>query len=124
MTLGELDDLIAGFEDAARPLDDFLPGSGQRDALRRAFDELHAEISLELFQLRRERRLAHEAALGRASEVARIRDRDEITQVLELEVRHRCALSSLYIQSIGRNRASPGKCASTRETRSPRSMKC
>ena len=99
--LRQLDDLLARLEDAARALDDLLAGGGQRDALRRALDELHAEVFLELLELRRQRRLAHEAALGRAPEVARVGHGDQVSQVLEFEVGHRCSLSSLYNQSIG-----------------------
>src|SRR4051812_31095939 len=117
MALGELDDLLAGFQDAARPLDDLLAGRGERHALRRAFDELDAEIFLELLELRRERGLAHESASGRAPEVARVGDRHEVTQVLEFEVRHRCSLSSLYNQLIGRNGVCPGECPPTKSTR-------
>ncbi len=101
VALGELDDLLAGLEDAARALDDFFAGDGERHALRRAFDELHAEVFLEFLELRRQRRLAHEAALGRTPEVAGVRHGDEVSQVLELEVGHRCSLLSLYNQSIG-----------------------
>ena len=89
VALGELDDFLARFEDAARPRDDLFAGGGQRHALGRALDELHAEIVLELLELRRQGRLAHEAALGRTPEVARVGDRDQVTQVLEFEVGHR-----------------------------------
>ena len=86
MALGELDDLFAGFDDAPRAFDDFLARGGERHALRRALDELHAEIFLELLELRGECRLADEAALRRAPEVAGVGDRDEVAQVLELEI--------------------------------------
>ena len=86
MALGELDDLLARLDDAARALDDFLAGGGQRHALGRALDELHAEVFLELLELRRQRRLADEAALGRAAEVARVGEGDEVAQVLELSM--------------------------------------
>src|SRR5690349_21107507 len=101
MTLGEFDDVVARLEDAPRPFDDLLAGHGERHALRRALDELHAEVFLELLELRRQRRLAHEAAFSRAPEVAGVRHGDEISQILELEVCHRCSLSSLYNQLIG-----------------------
>ena len=89
MAARQLDDLVAGVEDAARALDDLLAGRRELHALGRAFDELHAEIFLELLELRRQRRLADEAALGRASEVTRVGHGHQVTQVLELEVGHR-----------------------------------
>jgi hypothetical protein len=107
----QLDDLFAGIEDAARPLDDFLASGSQLHPLGCTLDELHTEVLLELLELRRQRRLAHEAAFGRAAEVARIGHCHQVTQVLELEVRHRCPLSSLSNQSIGRNTTYPGECA-------------
>ena len=46
------------------------PAAVSDTLLGRALDELHAEVVLELLELRRERGLAHEAALGGAAEVA------------------------------------------------------
>src|SRR5690242_1779874 len=101
MALREFDDLVAGLEDAPGPRDDFLAGRGEGYPLRGALDELHAEVVLELLELRRERGLADEAAFGRAPEVARIGQGDEVAEVLEFQVCHRCSLWSLSNQSIG-----------------------
>jgi len=57
---------------------------------RRALDELHAEVFLELLELRGQRRLTDEAAFCRTPEVARIGDRDEVAQILELEIGQAC----------------------------------
>jgi hypothetical protein len=113
MSLGQFDDLVAGLDDAPCPRDDFFACGGQRHALGRTLDELHAEVVLEFPELRRQRRLAHEAAFRGPAEMARVRQCDEVMQVLELEVGHRCSLSSLSNQSIGRNGGSPGECAPT-----------
>ena len=53
---------------------------------------------LELLQLRRQRRLADEAALGGAPEVARVGHRDQVAQVLQLDVGQGHALR--YMASI------------------------
>src|SRR4029079_6451879 len=65
----QLDDLVAGVEDAPRAFHDLLARGGQLHAFWRALDELHAEVFLELLQLRGQRRLADEAALGGAAEM-------------------------------------------------------
>ena len=48
----------------------------------------HAEVVLELLELRGQRGLAHEAACCRLAEVSRVRDRHQVAQVLELQVGH------------------------------------
>src|SRR5581483_8929452 len=85
-------DLIACLQDAARPGDDVLPGVGEGDIVRLPLDELDAEVLLQLLQLRRERRLADEAALRRPPEMPRIGDRDEITEIFQFDVGHLRAL--------------------------------
>ena len=85
---GQRDDLVAGLDDAARARDHLGAGLGQRDAPRVAFHQLHAEVVLELLQLRRQRGLADEAARRRLAEMARVGHRHEVAQVLELQVGH------------------------------------
>ncbi len=81
--------LVARLEDAARPGDDLLPGGGERNVVGLPLDELHAQVLLQLLQLRRKRRLADEAALGRPAEVAGIRHGDQVAQVFQFDVGHR-----------------------------------
>src|SRR5687767_10556385 len=119
MSLGQLDDLVTGFEDAAGALDDLLAGGGERHALGCPLDELHAQVVLQLLELRRQGGLAHEASFGRAAEMAGVGHRHEVSQVLELEVRHRCSLWSLSNQSIGRNGVCPGEFAPTKPASLP-----
>jgi hypothetical protein len=111
VTFGQFDDFLAGLEDAPGAFDDLLARRGERDPLGRAFDQLDAQVALELLELRGERRLADETALGGTAEVARVGHGDEVTQVLEFEVGHRCSLWSLSNQSIGRNGVCPGEYA-------------
>jgi hypothetical protein len=89
VALGQFDDLLARLDDPAGALHDLHARGGERHALGRALDELHAEVFLELLELRGERGLAHEGAFRRAPEVARVGDRHEISQVFEFEVGHR-----------------------------------
>ncbi len=77
---------VAGFEDSPGTGDDLLAGVGQGNPPRLTLDELYAQVLLQLLQLGGERGLAHEAALGRAAEVARVGDRDEIPEILQLDV--------------------------------------
>ena len=89
MGAGERHHFLASLEDAPRASHDLLAGIRERDVVRLPLDQLHAEILLELLELRRQRRLAHEAPLGSPSEMAAIGHRHQITQVLELDVDHR-----------------------------------
>ena len=57
---------------------------------------LYAERLLELLQLRRQRRLADEAARRGAAEVARVGHRHEVAQVLELQFHGRLAIYRVY----------------------------
>ena len=78
------------------------PASVSDTLLGVALDELHAEGVLELLQLRRQRRLADEAARGGAAEVALIGHGHQITQVLELQF-HVYPIYSIYrINKINR----------------------
>ena len=70
-----------------RPLDDPLARVGQQHLPRVAFDQLDAELLLQLLDLGRQRRLAHEAGLGGLAEVAVLGHRDEILQVAQVHGR-------------------------------------
>ena len=83
------DDLVARLQDAPRARHDLFPGRGKRDVVGCPFDELHPEGLLEFFQLRRQRRLADEAARGRAAEVPVIGHGHQVAQVLELQLHDR-----------------------------------
>ena len=82
----ELDRVGHAVEQHARALEQRLARRGQRDPPRRSLDELHAHPLLQLTDVDAERRLGEVEALGRAREVALLRDRDERPQVLELDV--------------------------------------
>jgi hypothetical protein len=82
------DHFIARLENAPRTRHDLLAGGRQRHALGLAFDELHPKVLFEFLQLRRQGRLADEAALGCAAEVTRVGDGHEIAQILQFQVRH------------------------------------
>src|SRR4029077_1577620 len=87
---------------------DLLPGRGERHVVRCALDELQAERLLELLQLRREGRLADEAARGGPPEVAQLRHRHEIAQVLELQLHGTRYTESIeFIKSIDWNDSRP-----------------
>ena len=61
----ERNDFVAFLQDAPGQRQDPGAGIGERYAPRLALDQLHAQIVFQLFQLRRQRGLADEAALGR-----------------------------------------------------------
>jgi len=88
MRARERDHFIARFEDTAGSRDDLLTCFGERDLLRLPLDELHAEVLLQLLELGGERRLAHERAPRGAAEMPLVCERDEVAEVLELEVGH------------------------------------
>ena len=90
---GECHHLIAGFENPARPRHDLLAGIGEGDMARLTLDELHSEVLLELLQLRRQGRLADEAALRRPPEMPGVRHRHQVAQILQLDVRQRACLA-------------------------------
>ena len=77
-------DLIAFLQDAPRERQDLRADLGERDAAGLALDQLHAQIVLELLDLRRQRRLADERALGGLAEVPRVGQRDEVAQVAQV----------------------------------------
>src|ERR1700720_907771 len=92
----ERDDLVARLEDAPRARPDLFPGRGERDVVGRPLDELHPESLLELFQLRRQRRLADEAARGRTAEVTVVGHRHQVAQVLEFQLHGPAEIYSIY----------------------------
>ena len=51
--IAKLDDRVGLLQQVAGPRDDLFAGVGQADPLRLALDELHAEVFLELADLRR-----------------------------------------------------------------------
>lgn len=58
-----------------------LPGSGQRDTLRMALQELDAKFRLERPDLLTERGLLHPEALGCPGDAALLGDRQEVAQM-------------------------------------------
>ena len=82
--------------------DDALAGLGQQHLARAALEELHAQFVLELLHRRRQARLAHEAALRRAAEVAFLGDGDDVLQFRQghgfvSSQRHRQCLSAVIL---------------------------
>ena len=57
-------------------------GLGERCAAGLPFDQLHAQILFEFLQLRRQRRLADETALGSLSEMAGVGHGDQVAKIL------------------------------------------
>ena len=86
MSARQRDHFIARFEDAPGARHDLLARFGERDLVGIALDELHAQVVLQLLELGGERGLAHERALRGPAEVPLVGQRDEVTQVLELQV--------------------------------------
>src|SRR3982074_1035258 len=76
----------AALEEAPPPRPDLFTGRGERDVVGRPLDELHPESLLELFQLRRQRRLADEAARGSTAEVTVVGHGHQVAQVLEFQL--------------------------------------
>ena len=78
---GQLDDRIRFLQQATGPLDDTYAGGRQRNTLWLTLHERHAQVFLELADLRRQRRLADARALGRATEMPLVRERDQIAEI-------------------------------------------
>jgi len=74
-------------------------GSRSLRALRLALDQRHAEVFLELADLRGQRGLAHEAALGGPAEVPLVGQRHEVAEVAEV---HGQIIASLYRVALAR----------------------
>src|SRR3954451_9931147 len=62
-------------------------GDGEHDAARRAVEQPHAELLLELADLLADRGLGDVEAIRRTAEVQLLRDRDEVPQVTEFHAR-------------------------------------
>ncbi len=80
----DLPDLLDLVEHFARALRDLAADFGQQHLARRALDQRDAELVLELANLRRQRRLADEARLGRAAEMLVFGQRNQISEVTEI----------------------------------------
>src|SRR5690606_10357148 len=78
------DDLIAFLQHAPRKRQDFRAHFRQRDSPRLPLDQLHAQVVLELFDLCRQGRLAHEATFRGLSEVPGIGKRHEVAQIAKV----------------------------------------
>lgn len=78
---GKAADFARVLEHAPRDFHDLRAYRRQHDARGRAFDELRAETLLQRLDLFAQRRLCRVDALGRPSEMARLRDRDEILEL-------------------------------------------
>jgi hypothetical protein len=93
----ERDDLVALAQHVPRARDDLLAHLRELDVFRMTLHQLHAEILLELLQLRGQRRLAHERAFCRAPEMTGIGQRHQVLEVLEI---HSSAPTLLYRRSL------------------------
>ena len=81
---GESDDFVALIQHAAGAHHDFSADLGELYILRLALDQFDSEVVLELLELGRQSGLAHEGTLGRLAEMARIGQRHQIFEVLEI----------------------------------------
>src|SRR5690606_18081321 len=81
---GDLRQLVHVGQDLAGALDDLAPDRGQHDLARGALEQRHPEFLLQLPDLRRQRRLADEAGLGRPAEVAVLGQGDEVAEVAQV----------------------------------------
>src|SRR5581483_6153575 len=77
-------DLLDFVEHLARALGDLAADVGEQHLARRALDERHAELILELLDLRGEGRLAHEARFGGAAEMLVFRERHQISEIAQV----------------------------------------
>ena len=75
---GNFHDRIGFLQHDTRTSHDLFAGLGQCHASGLSFDERHAEVFLELANLRRKRRLADETFRGGLAEVSLIGERDEV----------------------------------------------
>jgi len=78
------DDLLALAQHAPRAHHDFLAHVGELHVVRLALHQLHAQVFLELLQLGRQRRLAHEGALGGLAEMPGVGQCHQILEILEI----------------------------------------
>ena len=84
---GDVADVVGLAQHHPGTFHDRLADVGQHDLPGAALDQLHAELVLQLLQLGRQRRLADEARLGGATEVAVVRNGDQVPEVLQVHVR-------------------------------------
>jgi hypothetical protein len=80
----EFDDRVGLLQQHTGAPHDLLAGRRQRNAFWLALDERHAEILLELAHLRRQGRLAHEAAFGGLAEMPLVRESHEVSEVTQV----------------------------------------
>src|SRR5208283_4603920 len=97
---GERDDFVSLVQHVARTNHDLLAHLRELDVLRLALDQLHAEVLLQFLELRGQRRLADEAAFGRAAEMPGVRERHQILQIPEIH-RLRSAISIATVYQYG-----------------------
>ncbi len=126
---GERNDLVALIEHAPRTHHDLLADLGELHVLRLALDQFDAEIFLELLELCGEGRLTHERALRGPAEMAGIRQRHQVFQVLEIHRRQphlvdRGSLSNLSIESISIMGVPLASCAPGTEIQSRGDSAC
>src|ERR1700730_14508105 len=86
MRAGQCNPRFARLEHAPGARHDLLPSLGQGDVLGLALNELHSQVVLQFLELGRQCRLADEALFGRAPEMPRIGHRDQVAQVLQLDI--------------------------------------
>ncbi len=91
---GEVGEFIDRAQDAARPLRQVLAERRQPHLPRRTLDQRDAQRLLEFAHLHGERRLRNGTGLGRPAEMAEPRQRLEIAQLFQRQVRHQAVLSS------------------------------
>lgn len=65
-----------------------LPGFGQMQLPPAAFEQRMAKALFQFANLHRQRRLGEIEALGRAGEIAVVRDRPKVAQVVVVQGRH------------------------------------
>ena len=68
-------------QDLPRLDQEHRPGTGQRDMVRAALQQAHAELTLQPLHLLAERRLHDVLPLGRPAEVQLLRQRHEVAQL-------------------------------------------
>jgi hypothetical protein len=80
-----VDTLLEVFQDAVGDLEQGVSGGGELHAAFRAFEQLHAEVDLELRDLVAQRGLGDEHAFSGSSEVQFFGERSEVAQLARLE---------------------------------------
>ncbi len=80
------DNLFARLQYPPGARDDLLARFRQRHVLGLALDELHPQIVFQFLQLRGQGGLADKAFLGGPPEMARVGHRNQVTQILQLDI--------------------------------------